>query len=499
MTLPRSALSPVFELQKLFRNSARPNAGRNAQGVEDEIPEQAHAYSADTDLDARLCELLEGIGDAFYSLDKDWRFSYINRAAEIYFGISRKELLGRMIWDVFPSSVGTELRQRYEEVVATGITASFETISVGIPGRYLEIHAFPYNGGLGVSFRDWTERHRAEAELRESEARLCSLADNVPACMVYQLSDGAEYQDRELLYLSKTCEQLTGIPAKDVKANPSLLYNLVPPHYRERMFTEELACYRARKPFHMEFEMVHAKTGELRWHRLTVTPRLLPSGSYIWDGLQIDITDHKRAEERLRLLINELNHRVKNTLAIVQSLAIQSFHRTGLRHNEELIEARSAFEARLFALARGHDVLTRENWESASIAEVVSQACAPYRNHPDEGRHIETIGPDLRIPPPMVLSLSMALHELFTNALKYGSLGVPVGQVLISWSSLTSPTGPRLILRWEEAGGPLVKPPTRKGFGSRLIQDGLARELNGVVHLHYEPSGVICEMDVPLS
>jgi two-component sensor histidine kinase len=284
-----------------------------------------------------------------------------------------------------------------------------------------------------------------------------------------------------------------------VKADPSLLYNLVLPPYRERMFAEELACYHARKPFNMEFEMVHAKSGEIRWHRLVVTPRCLSNGSYIWDGLQLDITDHKRAEEHLRLLINELNHRVKNTLATVQSLAIQSFHRAGLRHNEELVAARSAFEARLFALARGHDVLTRENWESASLAEVISQACAPYRGHPDESKCIETNGPDLRIAPPMVLSLSMALHELFTNALKYGSLGVPTGQVLISWSSIASSIGSRLILRWEEAGGPPVKTPARKGFGSRLIQDGLARELNGSASIVYEPTGVICTIDVPLS
>jgi PAS domain S-box-containing protein len=495
MTSSASTISRIFGLKRSSSDLVIPNDDKStAAGVEKPL-KQAVSGSDET----RLLELIEGIGDAFYALDRSWRFTHINRAAETYFARPRHEMLGQVVWDIFPQSAGTELRRRYEEVAATGTALSFEAEAVGIVGRFLELHVFPFDGGVGVSFRDWTERRRAEIELRESEARLSSLTDNVPACMVYQLSDGAEYQDRELLYLSKTCERLTGVPAEDVKVNPALLYNLVLPQYREAMFAEEMACFLAKKPFNMEFEMTHAQTGQVRWHRLTVTPRRLASGSYIWDGLQLDITDHKRAEEHLRLMINELNHRVKNTLATVQSLAIQSFHRAGLIHNTELISARSAFEARLFALARGHDVLTRENWESANLVEVVSQACAPYRGHPEENKRIETEGPDLRVSPPMVLSLSMALHELFTNALKYGALSVAAGRVHISWSSTAGPSGPRLTLRWEESGGPPVSPPTRKGFGSRLIQDGLARELNGIVDLRYEPTGVVCTMDVPLS
>jgi two-component sensor histidine kinase len=108
-------------------------------------------------------------------------------------------------------------------------------------------------------------------------------------------------------------------------------------------------------------------------------------------------------------------------------------------------------------------------------------------------------GPDLRVAPPMALSLSMALHELCTNAVKYGALGAPEGEVHISWSTLKSASGLRLVMRWEERGGPIVVAPARKGFGSRLIQEGLARELNGEVRLIYEPSGVVCTVDVPLS
>jgi PAS domain S-box-containing protein len=499
MDISRAALLVSNELQNLTNDLAALGSYRNSKGTIEDALQRALAHSIDTKVKAHLSVILEGIGDAFYALDQHWRFTYINRAAESYFGIPRQEMLERVLWDIFPNSRGTELKQRYEEVCASGVPASFEADSVGMPGRYLEFHVFPYNGGLGVSFRDWTERRRIEEELRESEARLSSLADNVPACMVYQLSDAAEFQNRRLIYLSKTCERLTGVPAEEVQANPALLYNLVLPEYRERMLAMELEAYKARKSFDMEIEMWHARTGEIRWHRLVVTPRLLSNGSYIWDALQVDITDHKRAEEHLRLMINELNHRVKNTLATVQSLAAQSFHQLGLRGAGDLDSARSAFEARLFALARGHDVLTRENWESASLADVIDQACAPYRNHPGEVSRIEAEGPDLRVTPSMVLSLSMALHELCTNALKYGSLGASGGGIRISWSVAAASTGPRLNMRWEEHGGPPVTLPTRTGFGSRLIQYGLARELNGTVRLVYDPGGVVCTIDVPLS
>jgi PAS domain S-box-containing protein len=499
MDMPSPAFVPPVDLQKLSHELAAAASYKESGGSLEYALQQALAHSVDVRVKAHLSAILEGIGDAFYALDGQWRFSYINRAAENYFGVPRQKMLDRVIWDVFPESAGTTLRQRYEEVFTSGEAASFEAQAVSAPGRYLEFHVFPYNGGIGVSFRDWTERRRAEEEVRESEARLSSLADNVPACMVYQLSDAANFQDRQLLYLSKTCERLTGVSAEDVKANPALLYNLVLPQYREKMFAKEVEAHRDRKSFDFEFEMLHAKTGEVRWHRLLVTPRQMSSGGHVWDGLQIDITDHKRAEEHLRLLINELNHRVKNTLATVQSLAAQSFHRLALQGNSDLDAARGAFEARLFALARGHDVLTRENWEGADLAELIAQAFAPYQDGPGDSKRVLIEGPGLRVSPPMALSLSMALHELCTNALKYGALRAPDGQVHIRWSTETGASGPRLVVRWKEHGGPPVAPPSRVGFGSRLIQGGLARELNGSVQLIFEPSGVVCTIDVPLS
>jgi PAS domain S-box-containing protein len=468
------------------------------RGALDGAFQQALVPALEAEVQARLSTVLEGISDAFYSLDSDWRFSYVNRAAESYFGTPRDAMLRRRIWDVFPEFAGNDLRRRYEEVFVSGNPLSFESDALGRQGRSLEYRVFPYDGGLGVSFRDWTEQRRAEEVLRESQAQISALADNLPLGMVYQMDNGVGYEGRRFIYISASCERLNGIPAEKIPGNPQLLFDLILPEFREPVARAQMEAHAQLKTLDIEFAIRHARTGEIRWQRIVDAPRTLPSGAIVWDGIQIDITDQKRAEDHQRLLINELNHRVKNTLATVQSLASQSFRGMKTLDPQDLLSAYATFEARLFALSRGHDILTRENWESASIAEIVGQAFAPYRNLSDDGRlHVE--GPDLRISPPMALSLSMALHELCTNAVKYGALSVPGGRVRIAWAVPETATGPRLALSWEERGGPPVVAPAHEGFGTRLIQDGLARELNGEVRLTYDTEGVSCAIDVPLS
>lgn len=207
-------------------------------------------------------------------------------------------------------------------------------------------------------------------------------------------------------------------------------------------------------------------------------------------GVMRDITDRRRAEELQRLMINELNHRVKNTLATVQSVAGQT-----LRNAEDLVGARDSLTRRLLALARGHDILTRESWDGAELADIVASVVAA---HGDAERfHLD--GPPVRLAPKAALALSMALHELMTNAAKYGALSNVDGQVRVTWRRNRGDAGERLQLRWEETDGPPVTTPTRQGFGTRLITGGLARELGGEVRLDYPPGGVVCEIDAQLA
>jgi PAS domain S-box-containing protein len=466
-----------------------------AHAAIDAAMQKVVASSIETSVDARLSVILEGIGDAFYALDRHWRFTYINRAAEAFYRMPRESMLGQVIWDVFPWSDGTDLRARYERVFLSGVAESFDGNAVSSPDRYVEFHVFPYNGGVAVSFRDWTERRRAEEELRETQARLSALADNLPVGMVFQMLEGNNFYARRFIYLSASCERLNGIPADRAIENPFLLYELLLPEHRERMFAKQVESFHLRQLFDIEVALRHAQTGEVRWQRLVATPRELPTGAVVWDGIQIDITDHKCAEEHLKLLVNELNHRVKNTLAIVQSLAAQSFPKPRPDEDDGFAAARGAFEARLFALARGHDVLTRENWEGASLYEIVAQAVEPYSSRGEDRLHLS--GPDVRLSPRMALALAMALQELATNAVKYGALSNGGGEILISWAVDRARARPRLQLCWEERGGPPVEPPKRRGFGSRLIERTLAQDLDGVVRIEFAATGVVCRVDAP--
>jgi two-component system CheB/CheR fusion protein len=205
----------------------------------------------------------------------------------------------------------------------------------------------------------------------------------------------------------------------------------------------------------------------------------------------VDISQRKQAELHQQLLVNELNHRVKNMLTTVQAVASQSF-----RNAVSMTEAREAFGKRVMALSKAHDMLTRENWEGANLTEIVSGFMAAHCAE-DGGRCVAT-GPDVRIPPKAALALSMALHELATNALKYGALSTPSGRINIVWSVNGTAEAPRLKLRWTESGGPAVAPPKQRGFGSRLIERGLAQDLGGEARIDFAKTGVVCTIDAPL-
>jgi two-component sensor histidine kinase len=198
-----------------------------------------------------------------------------------------------------------------------------------------------------------------------------------------------------------------------------------------------------------------------------------------------DITERKRWENHQRLLVGELNHRVKNTLAIVQSLSHQTF-----RPGQPPEDAIQAFEGRLLALAAAHNLLTRENWEAASLRDVAEEALRPFC---ETGRcNVE--GPPVRVPPQTAVSLALAMHELATNASKYGSLSVAGGSITVRWIIRNG----LLVLGWTEEGGPPVSPPTRKGFGTRMINRVLAADLGGTVSVDYAPTGLHFRIEAPL-
>jgi PAS domain S-box-containing protein len=197
-----------------------------------------------------------------------------------------------------------------------------------------------------------------------------------------------------------------------------------------------------------------------------------------------DVTERKRFERHQQLLVGELNHRVKNTLAIVQSLAHQSFHA-----DIAPADAISRFNGRLQALSGAHNLLTRENWEAASIQEIVSSGLAPFCTND----RCTFSGPDVRLQPQTAVSLALALHELATNASKYGALSNDSGKVFVTWSA-----GEQLEFNWREEGGPPVHAPDSRGFGTRMIERTLSAEFGGKVELQFAPGGVTCRVIAPI-
>lgn len=200
-----------------------------------------------------------------------------------------------------------------------------------------------------------------------------------------------------------------------------------------------------------------------------------------------DVSESVRSTERQKLMIDELNHRVKNTLATVQSIAMQ----TARSHGDPRTFA-EGFQARLMALSHTHDLLTRSHWEGADLGDILR-----HETEAHGASRVTANGPRVALPPAAALSLGMIFHELATNAAKYGALSAPDGRVLVDWS-VADQTRPRLQLVWREVDGPPVTAPDRKGFGSRLIERNVRHDLAGEIELDYASGGLTVTISIPL-
>lgn len=271
-----------------------------------------------------------------------------------------------------------------------------------------------------------------------------------------------------------------------------LIHVLWPAHYADEivhLFRHTLDTGQPYfDPQHIEERLDRNVTEYYEWqiHRIP-----LPEGGYGVVCYFRDVSAQVGAARQRELLINELNHRVKNTLATVQSIAAQT-----LKGAKVPVSVNEVLESRLLSLAGAHDVLTQQNWEGAYLRNIVVKALSPFIAG---GRDFEIDGPEVKLPPKSTLAITMALHELATNAVKYGALSTRSGRASVRWSIGTDLRESYLNITWAETGGPLVISPTRKGFGSRLIERGLAGELGGEAKIDYRETGVICWIRSPLT
>ena len=323
-----------------------------------------------------------------------------------------------------------------------------------------------------------TEKVEAERKLRESEERLHALVD-ASSDVIYRMSP-----DWKIMHPLEG----RGLIADNHQDNSRWLEENLPAEEHSRVLAAIQNAVESKKPFQLEHRVLKPD-GSIGWTLSRAIPVLDAQGEIAeWFGAASDISDRRKAEEHLRLIINELNHRVKNNLAMTQAIAIQTF-----RGRDNVKDEQDRFSARMVALAQANDLLTGERWAGASLRGAVEQALGPLID--DAGKvHID--GPDLQITPKSALALSLAIHELVTNAVKYGAWSVRGGQVSLTWALHE---GRRLHIEWRESGGPAVSAPTSRGFGSRLIERGLAGELGGTAKMHFERDGLVCIVDAPLS
>jgi PAS domain S-box-containing protein len=451
-----------------------------------ETTSRVTAEAALRDSETRLRGVLDGMGESLALLDRDFRIIDMNAEAVRLDGRPREKVIGKTHWEAYPDA-DPALGKLYREAMASRRPVSMKHRYVWRCGRvsWISMHAYPVGDGLAVFYGDITEQVESEERLRESEGRLRLMADAVPQIVWITDAEGkVEFFNRQWFAFTGTADQPT--TADEVAEK------FVHPQDQAATLSAFQEAHREGRVFEVEHR-IRSKDGCYRWFLVRAEPFRDPRTGRIerWFGVSVDIHDRRIAEEHQRLLINELNHRVKNTLATVQSIASQT-----LRNTDEPALAKEALEARLFALSRVHDVLTRENWEGADLYDIVEQAVAPYSSRGEDRLHLT--GCRTRVPPRVALALAMALQELATNAVKYGALSNETGEIRIAWGVEPDASGPRLTLHWHESGGPAVRAPSRRGFGSRLIERTLTHDLGGAARIEFPPTGLVCTVDAPL-
>ncbi|WP_312163507.1 PAS domain S-box protein [Phenylobacterium sp.] len=405
-------------------------------------------------------------------------------------------LVGRRHYDVFP-----DIPQRWREIHTRALMEGAELSHDADPFERADGHVDwirwslkPWRtddgeiGGLVLYTEFVTPSVEARARLEAAEARYRAVFDQAAMGVARVMPDGRflEVNDRFCAMLRYSRDELKDMTFQQITHPDDLNSNIA---LTAALLAGSIETYSMEKRY-------LTKDGEVVWNNLTVALVRTSAGEPDYFISIIDDigarkqaeAEQKRYQDQLRLMINELNHRVKNTLATVQSMASQT-----LRGESDPRVVYEKLEARLMGLSQAHDVLTRERWHGAELQDVADRALGPFLG--STPGQIVLQGPSAWLQPGAALSMALIFHELATNAVKYGALSVEGGRVDLTWTL----DGADLALTWAEHGGPPVSPPTRKGFGTRLIERGLRGDLRGTARMSYEPGGLVCTMRARLA
>lgn len=491
---------------RIIRTDAQPHFSPSGDflglvGVNIDMTEEARANQALRRSEERFARFMHHLPGLAWIKDGDGRYIFANEAATRAFGASQGELIGRTDDDLFPPETARQFRENDARaqrepggarVIETllqpdGMLHQSIVSKFGIPDPD---GSGTLTGGVAIDVTDHKAAEVRIAVLNENLKNRLEEQDALLAALPVGVFIARDPECREIIANKAGAELLSlpeGANASKSGPNGSALPFKVYSGGKE-LSTSELPmqrCARLGTPIHgEEVDVVFTDGRTVRLHE-SVSPLFDVNGKVRGCvAVFVDITERKQSERQKNLFIDELNHRVKNTLAIVQSIAAQT-----LRQTDEPKAFRTAFTGRLDALARAHSLLTTALWEGVDLAALVKVALSPFENFKGQ---VTVHGSSIVIRPNGAVTLALVLHELATNAAKYGALSTTSGKVAISWVD----DGTSITLRWSEVGGPRVDKPARKGFGSRLITAS-ASQLGGTAEVAYAGDGVKATLMFP--
>ncbi|WP_296679549.1 PAS domain S-box protein [Novosphingobium sp.] len=402
-----------------------------------------------------------------------------NPAAETMFGWTAAEMVGQSVRRIIPGDRQAEEDFILERIAKGESSTRMETVRLHKDGLPVEVAVLvsPVRSrageivGASSIMRDISGELRTRQALDESEQRFSLMADNI--AQLAWIADPAGwifwYNRRWFDYTGTSLDDMQGWGWKAVHH----------PDHVDRVADYIAQCFASGEEWEDTFPL-RGKDGNYRWFLSRAVPLRDEQGKILyWFGSNTDVTEQRDAERRIELLLMEVNHRSKNLLTVVQSLA----RRTAASSPDTFV---LRLEQRIASLAANQDVLVHRNWSAVPLRELID---AQLNILADERDQVLIDGPDVVIQPSAAEAVSMAIHELTTNAEKYGALSVPQGRVTITWGTTGSGDTAEFLLTWQESGGPPARTPDKRGFGSRIIEEVPRGKLRAEVAVEYPPEG----------
>ncbi len=499
-TLTALAAGILWLMRKDLLNMPGPDHLRYVEGRLQDLSSRIHARqdNVETLVEERTQELqdvrmrfeqaIAGAGISVFTQDRNLRYTWVFTADDLL----RGEVLGKTDFDVLPPNSCGPVVALKQRAIASGKSHEAE-VSIRSHGHetWYRMHIDPIMdaegrvtslNGIAVNISDRKmledEQVRLSSELA-ANLHYYKLAMESSHTVVFTMDENLRYATVSHDFLGRPPEFYIG--KNNAESLPKETYAALKPLKTKALESGSMT----------RGEMKAIIDGQTRWYDLSIAPLKNRAGVIVGlTGAVIDISERKGWEQHLRLLMRELTHRSKNLLAVIQAMARQT-----ARHSGTVEEFIDRFGARLHALAGSHDLLVQESWQRASIGELINSQLGHYSDL--VGTQIVVEGPQIYLNPDAAQNLGMALHEMATNAVKYGALSTPKGKVSIDWAWKGSGAKRVLKLNWKESGGPAVENPQRRGFGSQVIERNLNRALGATVKLDYAPKGFRAEMELP--